>query len=149
MSEVILLDGGLDTASSPLAAKRGGLRACQNYEVGTERGYRRIDGIEIYDGTINPTINNYLRITFRSECASAPMSDDVIGQSISYPNPYAYLGESIVIGFSSVKVLGIVTYVLDVKLSSITTTLLETPFTVSGITVQPFLSGGGELYDIT
>ena len=150
MSEVILLDGGLDTASSPLAAKRGGLRACQNYEVGTERGYRRIDGIEIYDGTINPNINNYLRITFRSECASTALSDSCVEQPITFPNPYGYLGESIVTGFSSFSVGESKIYVLDVALSKIATTTLATPFIVNGVTVEPFLDvDGNVLYDIS
>ena len=134
MSEVILLDGGLDTSSSPLAAKRGGLRACQNYEVGVERGYRRIDGIEIYDGSINPDITHFLRITVSATFASASINSSVIGQPIVFPDQYTHPENSVVTAFSYAG--GV--YTFDVALSKASrSNLIPKTFNVLGVSVQP------------
>lgn len=53
---VIPLDGGLDLQTAPQAAVPGTLIDCQNYEVALQKGYRRIDGYEKFDGGQGPNL---------------------------------------------------------------------------------------------
>lgn len=52
----IPLDGGLNLQTAPQASPPGTLIDCQNYEVAWQRGYRRIDGYEPFDGGASPSV---------------------------------------------------------------------------------------------
>jgi hypothetical protein len=48
--QVIALTGGLDLTTDKLSVAQGSAQACLNYEVGVNRGIRRIDGFSRWDG---------------------------------------------------------------------------------------------------
>lgn len=48
--QVIALTGGLDLTTDKLSAPQGSAQACLNYEVGINRGIRRVDGFSRWDG---------------------------------------------------------------------------------------------------
>lgn len=48
--QVIALTGGLDLTTDKLSVAQGSAQACLNYEVGINRGIRRIDGFSRWDG---------------------------------------------------------------------------------------------------
>jgi hypothetical protein len=62
MSEtVVVFSGGLDLQSPNIAAPKGTLRDCLNFEVGTQGGYARIGGHMPYDGTVmGPNVVDFL-----------------------------------------------------------------------------------------
>lgn len=62
MSEtLVLLSGGLDQQSPNVAAPKGTLRNCLNFEVGTQGGYARIDGHMPHDGSVvGPNVVDFL-----------------------------------------------------------------------------------------
>jgi hypothetical protein len=51
--------GGLDLVTPPLSIKAGMCREAQNYEIGVNGGYRRLDGYERYDGRAAPSEASY------------------------------------------------------------------------------------------
>jgi len=53
--QVIPITGGLDLATDKLSVDPGTAQACLNYEVGLNRGIRRIDGFSRWDGRVNVT----------------------------------------------------------------------------------------------
>lgn len=58
---LVLLSGGLDTQSPNIAAPKGTLRDCLNYEVGTQAGYSRIGGWMPHDGTVmGPAVADFV-----------------------------------------------------------------------------------------
>ncbi len=57
--ESFMLDGGLDMASIPAMAKPGRLISARNFEPDTNGGYRRIAGIERFDGRTRPSTVDY------------------------------------------------------------------------------------------
>jgi hypothetical protein len=58
-----LMRGGLDLTTPRATAGAGTLLAAQNYEV-TTRGYRRVDGIERFDGRLRPSDAFYYYLTY-------------------------------------------------------------------------------------
>jgi hypothetical protein len=58
-----LMQGGLDLVTPKIAAKPGTLLACQNYEC-AERGTRRVDGYERFDGRLKPSDATYYYAPF-------------------------------------------------------------------------------------
>lgn len=54
----VVIDGGLDLVTAPQAVQPGRLTACSNYEVARQRGIRRMDGYEKYDGGQSPSTGN-------------------------------------------------------------------------------------------
>lgn len=64
MSETLVaLSGGLDLQSPNVAAAKGTLRDCLNFEVNTQAGYTRIDGHMPHDGTImGPDIEDFVYV---------------------------------------------------------------------------------------
>ena len=60
-TSVVILNEGLDLASSKLTAKPGSLLSCLNYEITDTKGLSRIDGYERYDGQHSPGLNNLYR----------------------------------------------------------------------------------------
>lgn len=60
---LVLLSGGMDTQSPNIAAPKGSLRDCLNYEVGTQAGYSRIRGWQPHDGTImGPGVEDFIYV---------------------------------------------------------------------------------------
>ena len=53
------LDGGWDQVTPPLQIKPGFCRDAENYEIGINGGYRRIDGYERFDGRTAPSAAIY------------------------------------------------------------------------------------------
>ena len=51
----LTLNVGLDLVSAKLLAEKGSLQDCLNREVVDSIGYRRIDGLDMYDGRCSPT----------------------------------------------------------------------------------------------
>lgn len=64
MSETLIaLSGGLDLQSPNVAAAKGTLRDCLNFEVNTQSGYTQIDGHMPHDGTImGPDIEDFVYV---------------------------------------------------------------------------------------
>lgn len=62
-SDVFKLDGGLDLVSIPSMIKPGRLISAINFEPDSNGGYRRIAGIERYDGQPRPSDANYSVVT--------------------------------------------------------------------------------------
>jgi len=54
--EVLTLEGGLDFVTPRTQAAPGALLDCLNYEVADRLGYKRIDGIDWYDGRPNASL---------------------------------------------------------------------------------------------
>lgn len=65
MSEtLVLLSGGLDLQSPNVAAPKGTLRDCLNFEVGTQGGYTRINGHMPDDGTVmGPDVPDFMYVS--------------------------------------------------------------------------------------
>lgn len=60
---LVLLSGGIDTQSPNIAAPKGTLRDCLNFEVGTQAGYSRIAGWMPHDGLVmGPDVRDFLYI---------------------------------------------------------------------------------------
>lgn len=58
---LVLLSGGLDQQAANVAAPKGTLRDCLNFEVGTQAGYSRIGGHMPHDGTVmGPNVSDFL-----------------------------------------------------------------------------------------
>lgn len=57
-------DGGLNLVDPPLLTKDGMLLGVSNYELLVRGGYRRIDGIERYDGHSSPSEQGYWILNF-------------------------------------------------------------------------------------
>src|SRR5579859_6269654 len=51
------IDGGLDLVTAPQSVQPGRLTDCQNYEIARQRGIRRMDGYEPYDGGVSPSVS--------------------------------------------------------------------------------------------
>lgn len=51
----VIVDGGLDLITPPQAVQAGRMIACSNYEVARQKGARRMDGYEKYDGGQSPS----------------------------------------------------------------------------------------------
>lgn len=59
------VDGGLDLVTSATHVRPGAMIKCQNYEVARQRGARRIDGYEKFDGGVSPSFSALVwKITF-------------------------------------------------------------------------------------
>lgn len=61
--EYFPLAGGLDLVTPPLSIKPGFCRDAENYEIGVNGGYRRIDGYERFDGRPSPSAAQYVALT--------------------------------------------------------------------------------------
>lgn len=65
---VVNLEGGLDFVSPKLSVEPGSLIDCYNFEVADRSGYKRIDGLEPFDGRLSPsaayTNTVFVEVTF-------------------------------------------------------------------------------------
>lgn len=66
------IDGGLDLITSLTHASPGTLVNCQNYEVARQRGVRRIDGYEKFDGGISPSYISVMLPTLTGTISGTP-----------------------------------------------------------------------------
>lgn len=64
--------GGLDTVTPHLSMPPGHCLGCQNYEIGVNEGYRRIDGYERYDGLPKPSDASYWIVDFDNGTEEIP-----------------------------------------------------------------------------
>lgn len=62
----VSVDGGLDLITAPQAVQPGRLTDCQNYEIARQRGIRRMDGYERYDGGASPSSARFVELTLVS-----------------------------------------------------------------------------------
>ena len=75
--DTFLLRGGIDLATPSLAVSPGRARAAVNYEA-TERGYRRRDGMERYDGRPAPSRAFFDMLRYHSRTGAG-----VVGQTVT------------------------------------------------------------------
>lgn len=101
------LNSGLDTVTPPLMKQGGSLLSCLNYEMTSEFGYRRIDGIESYDGWVNGDLSNYYRVDVTiNDPAVVPTL--VPGATLFAVDPTR--GITVVIGVILAYTAGVLTY---------------------------------------
>ena len=72
------LNGGLDFISPKIDAPKGSLLDCLNREVVDRIGYRRIDGYERYDGSVNSFSQDYYYIEAASIYNLASVGDPLV-----------------------------------------------------------------------
>lgn len=77
--QTFTLQGGLDLITQPLMMRPGSAIGAQNYES-EARGYRRVDGHEIFDGHPKPSEASYWILYFENGNSSGPTS---IGDTIT------------------------------------------------------------------
>lgn len=73
----VIVDGGLDLTTAPQAVTPGRLTACSNYEVSRQRGIRRMDGYEKYDGGQSPSTGNGIIAFATLQTANPPFGMQV------------------------------------------------------------------------
>ena len=66
--DLVALTGGLDLVTDPLFLKPGALRLAYNYEPAIGGGYRRVGGIERFDGRTAPNEAAYKVL----DCVATP-----------------------------------------------------------------------------
>jgi hypothetical protein len=76
------LRGGLNLITSAIETPPGHVIAAQNYEV-VERGYRRMDGYERFDGHPKPSAASYWYLPFMDDVAGFSVGDVVTGATSS------------------------------------------------------------------
>lgn len=72
------LQGGLDLVSPALSMQPGKARACLNHEP-DQRGYRRIDGYERFDGRPKPSEASYVVLSFSAGAHAPDVGKSLIG----------------------------------------------------------------------
>lgn len=72
------LQGGLDLVSPALSMQPGKARACLNHEP-DQRGYRRIDGYERFDGQPKPSEASYAMLEFSAGNHLPEVGQELIG----------------------------------------------------------------------
>lgn len=90
-SSTFLLQGGLDLATPPVAAKAGQVIAAVNYEPDVE-GYRRLVGYERFDGRTSPSsgANASQIATLRAAITAVPGTGRVRGGAVYNGAIYAF-----------------------------------------------------------
>jgi len=78
-----IIDGGLDLITAPQAVQPGRLTACINYEVARQRGIRRMDGYEKYDGGQSPSTGNSILAWTTLQTSNPPFGMQ-IGDAMHY-----------------------------------------------------------------
>ena len=78
-TSIIPMGGGLNLVDSPIRAKPGQLLFSQNYEVGVDGSYRRINGFERTDGRPSPTAASYWILNYDAGVAAVLDGDIVVG----------------------------------------------------------------------
>lgn len=73
------LTGGLNLVDPPIQLKPGFLISCLNHELGVRGGYRRIDGIERFDGQTSPSEASYWILGFDNGSVEVTAGDVVDG----------------------------------------------------------------------
>lgn len=73
------LIGGEDLISPAITKNPGRLLGSQNYEVGTDGGYKRIDGYERFDGMPRPSDASYWILNFTDGDTEIQAGDTVVG----------------------------------------------------------------------
>lgn len=74
--DIVRMVGGLDLTTAAIAKAPGSLIACQNYES-DEKGYRRVDGYERFDGRPKPSAATTAQLAFNTG-TSEPSPDDLV-----------------------------------------------------------------------
>lgn len=122
MSEtLVLLSGGLDLQSPSVAAPKGTLRDCLNYEVGTQSGYARIGGHMPDDGLVmGPDVQDFAYV-------SVPVGD-------WNGTPFTY-GESVMLDVTSGDFVG--TQSVEMNCIGFSTPIIGVP----GILLLAFVPG--------
>ena len=78
-TEYFPFKGGLNLIDPPLNIHPGYCLGCQNYEIGINGGYRRIDGFERYDGLAKPSDASYWIVDFDAGTTEIPTDTAVQG----------------------------------------------------------------------
>jgi hypothetical protein len=73
------LKGGLNLVDSPIDIEPGSCLAAVNYEQLTKNGYRRIDGIERFDGQSSPTDATYWILNYDAGVTDVSEGDVITG----------------------------------------------------------------------
>lgn len=72
------LTGGLDYVAPKITANPGTLLDCYNFEVADRLGYKRIDGIEPFDGHTSPSLA-YTNVVFITYSLASGAGDPTVG----------------------------------------------------------------------
>jgi hypothetical protein len=140
----IPLEGGLDTDNSKILTKPGTLQDCLNVEVVDGTGYRRIDGIEKYDGrtTFSGDLTVLSELTFKrvTGTSATEVVDLVPGAALVNDNdPFTQIGVALSVEGSYDADEALWTYTFELWLFD--------GFTVNGTTDYQVLDGGGDVVD--
>lgn len=91
--KIIPLDGGLDFRTPPLIAQTGTLIDTLNYEMTTDIGYRRIDGVERRDGFPNGDVTKFYSMSVTPLDGPGSFFNVDVGSIIIESNtPYRRIG---------------------------------------------------------
>ena len=74
-------DGGLNLVDPPLSTPDGMLLGVSNYELRVRGGYRRIGGIERFDGHDSPSEAIYYAVSFDNGSVKPNLGDVLVGQT--------------------------------------------------------------------
>lgn len=91
-NEAIPLSTGLDFSTNKLMAAKGSLQDCLNREIIDSVGYKRIDGIDKYDGQVSPSMDDYF-ILRDSGYAGTVTADFVAGDLLVVKNTTNIFGK--------------------------------------------------------
>jgi len=73
-------EGGLNLVDPPMATKNGMLLGVSNYELLVRGGYRRIDGIERFDGQASPAEQTYWILDYDTgDMETGPLTEPPVG----------------------------------------------------------------------
>lgn len=79
--DLVALTGGLDLVTDPLFLKPGALRLAYNYEPAIGGGYRRVGGIERFDGRTAPNEAAYKVLDCVATPTGGPVGSTINGQT--------------------------------------------------------------------
>ena len=81
-SKHFAFDGGLNLVDPPLSTPDGMLLGVSNFELRVRGGYRRIDGIERFDGNLLPSEASYWMLDFDAgDIAEPPIGSGIHGDA--------------------------------------------------------------------
>lgn len=88
----VALKGGLDTSTTPLFAAAGTGRMLYNYEPDVNGGYRRVGGIERFDGRPAPSAASYMALTVSAALAGTlALGDTITGNTSAATGRVIYI----------------------------------------------------------
>lgn len=89
--ETVLLQGGIDVVTPPSMVQPGTLRFAVNYEPAIGGGYRRIGGIERFDGRPRPSDAAYIVLDCASDVTAVLLGDTLTGDTSAATGVVVYL----------------------------------------------------------